>query len=427
MVRTIAATVATVLLGAPPASPRAMAPDGGVLITTPAELEEALRTGNVSASGQAVTPETAMRVGAVFRCVTLRSGVIATLPFQVKRRVDDRTRVNATDAPLWKVFNRRPNRWQKPHQFKRMMQAHVLVRGNAYALKVFNSRRQVIQLIPLHPDRVEVKQLDDLSLVYLWTRKDGRQMVFAQDEILHLYNLTLDGFRGVTPITYARETIGAALSMEQHGGKVFKNGANVASALKHPKKLSTEAYERLKADMADFRQGGAREGDTIILEEGMDFERMGMSLQDAAWIEGKNYSRVEIAMFFGVPPHMIGHTEGNTKLGSSIDGQTQSFLTFCVEDDLVMWEEGCTADCLNEDTEADLYTKFNRNGLVKGDIKTRGDFYVKMLMWGVYSPNRVLELEDENPREGGDIFYPPPNTAGKTGIDEPTSKDLEDA
>lgn len=395
-------------------APRASSPDGGIVISTPAQLEEALRTGSVSASGQAVTPTTAMRVAAVFRCVTLRAGVVATLPAQIKRRVSDKLRVDATDAPMWKVLNRRPNRWQKPAQFKRMMEAHVLLRGNSYAFKRKDIRGRVAELVPLHPDRVKAKQLDDLSMQYTWTRKNGGTEIFAQDEILHLFGLTLDGITGVTPITYARDAIGQSLSMAQHGGTVFKNGANVSNALKHPKKLSPEVYERLKDDMQDFRQGGARDGDTIILEEGMELERLAMTAEDAQWIEARNFSVVEICMFFGVQPHMVGHTEGNTKLGSSIDAQTQSFLTFCAEDDLVMWEEGINADCLHETVEADLYMKFNRNGLVKGDIKTRNEAYVKALQWGWLSPDEVRELEDMDPRadgRGGE-YYDPPNTAG---------------
>lgn len=412
------------------AAPRAQSVSGtSINISTPSELEEALRFGSISSSGQAVNADTALRVAAVFRCVTLRAGVIATLPAQIKRRVDNQQREDATDAPMWKVLNRRPNQWQKPAQFKKMMQAHVLLRGNAYAAKVFNLRGQVTALIPMHPDRVHVKQNDDLSIEYVWTRKDGRQVRFQQKEVFHLYDLTLNGYCGVTPITYARETIGSAMAMEQHGGATFRNGASVTGVLEHPKRLDKESHAMLQSSMAEFQGGGSREGGTLILEEGMSWKQIGLKAADAQWIEAKNFSRVEIAMFFGVPPHMIGHTDGNTKLGSSIESQTQSFLTFCAENDLVMWEEAVNADCLHEQSEPDHYMRFNRNGLVKGDIKTRWDAYVKGLQWGVLSPNRVLELEDENPRKDGrgDIYYDPPNTAGGTRDKRSAEEDDDDA
>jgi HK97 family phage portal protein len=266
-------------------APRALITDssGGIEIRTPQELEEALRHGAITSSGTTVNADTAMRVATVFGCIRLISGAIATLPLQIKRRVDDRTRLDATDAAIWRVLNRRPNKWQKPAMFKRMMQAHLLLRGNAYAHKTVNAKGEVIALIPLHPDRVECRQRKDMGLEYEWTRKDGVRVIFAQHEILHLVGLTFDGYRGVSPLTYAREAIGLAIAQEDHGASVFKNGANVSGALKHKNKLSTEAHDRLKASMDQFRTGGARDGQTIILEEGMEFDRMALSSSDRDW------------------------------------------------------------------------------------------------------------------------------------------------
>jgi HK97 family phage portal protein len=385
---------------------------GGLVITSSSELEEALRGGAVSGAGEAVNAQTAMRVAAVYACVRIIAGAVATLPLQIKRRVNDGVREDASDLAISQVLNRKPNRWQKPAQFKRMMQAHVLLRGQAFALISRDAFGSVVALIPLHPDRVAVKQLDTLDLEYRYTRKDGQLLTFTQTEVLHLIGLTLDGINGVSPITYARETIGLALAMERHGGAVFRNGANVSTALKHPGKLSPEAHAVLRDGMSEFRNGGAREGETIILEEGMSLERMALTAEDAQWIEGRKFSRSDIAMFFGVPPHMIGDTEKATSWGSGIEQQSQGFVTYTLEDHLTMWEETINLDCLDPIRNPGVYAKFNRNALVKGDLKSRWEAYVKAMQWGVFSPNKVLELEDENPRPGGDVYYDPPNMAG---------------
>lgn len=396
---------------------------GGVVITSSQQLDEALRAGGLSATGQAVNANSAMRVAAVYRCVVLRSGVVANMPLHVKRRIDERTREDASDHPLWKVLRRRPNRWQTPSQFRRMMQAHLLLRGNAYALKVV-SRGSVIELVPLHPDRVECTQADDLSLVYTYTRKDGAKVPLTQADMFHLVGLTLDGVHGVSAIAYARETIGLSLAMEDHGAATFRNGARVSAALSHPGKLGPESQGMLRASLDQFRSGGEREGKALILEEGMTYTPMAMTAEDAQWIESRKFSRTDIAMFFGVPPHMIGDTEKSTSWGSGIDSQTQGFVTFTSEDDLTMWEEAINRDLVAEN-EDDIYARFNRAALVKGDIKARWEAHVKALQWGVSSPNEIRALEDQNPREGGDIYYDPPNTAGgdnasNGGRDEPS-------
>ncbi|TPM92937.1 phage portal protein [Mesorhizobium sp. B2-1-3A] len=405
------------------AEPRAavQSVDGGLTITTSDQLEEALRTGSVSASGVRVTADTAMRAAVVYACVRLRASVVANMPLDVKRRIDERTRENASDHWLWNLLRRKPNRWQTPSQFKRMLQTHLLLRGKAYALIVW-SNGKALELIPLHPDRVECKQANDLSLSYVYTRKDGRKLTLQQKEVMHLVGLTLDGVNGVSVLTYARESIGLSLTMENHGATIFKNGARVSVVLKHPAKLGKEGLDFLKTSLDDYRAGGESEGKALILEEGMSTERLAMTSEDAEWIDSRKFSRTDLAMFFGVPPHMIGDTEKSTSFGTGLEQQTQGFVTFSAEDDLTTWEETIGRDLIPA-AEPDLYARFNRNALVRSDLKTRQAYYVSMLQWGVYSPNEVRALEDENPREGGDIYYPPPNTAGNADPNKGNNND----
>lgn len=383
---------------------------GGVMITDAQQLDEYLKSGSASKAGVAVNADTAMRVAAVFACVRIISGAVATLPLHIKRRIDDRTREDASDTSLWRLIRRRPNRWQKPAQFRRMLQAHVLLRGNAYCL-IVRSRGEITELIPMHPDRVKVEQAADFGMSYTYTRPDGRTMPLRQSEVFHLFGLTLDGIRGVTPITYARETIGLALAMEDHGSTTFRNGARPGLTLSHPSKLGAEGRTNLKESLDDYRSGGANEGKALILEEGMKIEKLEMSAVDTQWIESRKFTRSDIAMFFGVPPHMIGDTEKSTSWGTGIEQQKDGFVAFTLEDHLTMWEEGVTVDLTDDES---LYAKFNRNALVKGDLKSRWEAYVKALQWGVYNPDKVLALEDENPREDGQggKYYDPPNTAG---------------
>jgi HK97 family phage portal protein len=392
---------------------------GGQLITTPQQLADAIRGMQISSSGAVVTPETAMRVAAVFACVRLRASVVANMPLHVKRRIDDRTRNDASDHPLWKVLRRKPNRWQTPSGFRRMMQTQMLLRGNAYAL-IVRSRGAVTELVPLHPDRVKPVQGEDLKIVYNYTRKNGGQEVFKQSDVLHLVGMTLDGVTGVSPITYARETIGLSLAMEDHGANVFRNGARISMLLKHPHKLGAEGLEFLRASLDQYRSGGEAEGKALILEEGMDVAPMAMTAEDAQWIESRKFSRSDIAMFFGVPPHMIGDTEKSTSWGSGIDSQTQGFVTFSAEDDLTSWEETINRDLVDED---DIYARFNRASLVRGDLQARWEAHVQALQWGVKSPNEIRADEDMNPREGGDEYYLPPNTAGNPASNNPENGD----
>lgn len=391
---------------------------GGVVINSPQDLAEAISGGTETRSGSVVTANSALKVATVYACVRLVAGAVATMPLHIKRRVDDKTREDASNTTLWRVLRRKPNRWQKPAVFRRMMQTHLMMRGNAYAM-IVRSRNEVIELIPMHPDRVECKQLDDLSLQYTYQRKNGKKVTLEQSDVFHLIGLTLDGVHGVSPITFARETIGLAMSMEDHGANVFRNGAQVSSVLKHPLKLGVEGQAVLRASLEDFRSGGANEAKTMILEEGMDYAPIAMTAQDAQWIESRKLSRSEIAMFFGVPPSMIGDNTGSdSNWGTGLEQKSNGFVAYGLEDHLTMWEEAIAFDLIADD-DPDLYARFNRSALARGDIKTRTEAMTKRLQWGVTSPDEERALEDWNPRPDGDggIYYDPPNTAGGTEKD----------
>jgi HK97 family phage portal protein len=404
----------------PERSPMASVQDagGGTLIVSPQQLEEALRTGSVSEAGIAVTPDTALRVGAVFACVRLLSSPIATLPFDIKRRVDERTRADASDHWAYQLLRRRPNKWQKPHQFKRMMQAHILLRGNAYALKVRGVGGRIQALVPMHPDRVRPKQLDDWSMVYEWTRKDGRLITLKQDDVFHMFGLTLDGITGVTPLTYARETIGVSLAMDRHVGKVMQKGARAAGAVGTDRTLTDKAFGHLKESLAEFRQDGDQEGAVMILEEGLKWSNISMSPQDLQWIEARKLTRSDVAMFYGVPPFMLGDNSGSdSNWGTGLEQKTEGFKAFTLEDYLTMWEEGVNVDLLG-DADPTLYARFNRAALVRSDLKTRYAAYREGRNGGWLSKNDIRAFEEMNPIADGDNYDAPLNSNAAPSPDQ---------
>lgn len=304
-----------------------------------------------------------------------------------------------------------------------MLQTHVHFRGNGYA-HIVRTGRRVTQLLPLDPNRMDVKQGTDLSLVYEYRRANGQIEPFDQEEIFHLRGLTLDGITGLSVLGYARESIGLALQTEAHGATLFKNGAQAGSVLEHPKTLSDTAYENIKTELEKFR-GAENAHKTMLLEEDMKFKPIGMTSTDAQFLETRGFQRSDIAMFFGVPPHMLGMVEKQTSWGAGIEQQAIGFVTYTLDDWLVMWEEAIKADLIDED---DIKAKFNRKALVNGDLKTRWETYAKGLQWGVYSPDDVLRFEDENPRADGlgGQYYDPPNTAGRSSASDDPPKEGED-
>lgn len=368
-------------------------------------LAEFLRDGTASNSGAVVSRETALRVAPVSACLRIISGAVSSMPLKLYRQ-DGRKRVEASDHPLYRLITKRPNEWQTSKRWRHLMQSHLLLDGNGYSL-IAGSRRRPVGLYPLDPKRMQVTQLEDLALKYTYSRKNGGTIDFDQDEILHLRGMSIDGVTGLNPIAYARESIGLALQGERHGASLHKNGMQVGSILKFPNALSDTAHKRLTDGLEKYR-GSENAHKNLILEEGGDFAAT-MSNVDAQWLENRKFQRGDIFMFYGVPPHMAGDTEKSTSWGSGLEQQSQGFVSYTLDDWLTEWEETLCATLLGG--SEDLYFKFVRASLVRGDIKTRYGAYAVGLTNGFLTPNECRAMEELPPMEGGDTLRAPLNTA----------------
>lgn len=395
---------------------------------TSPEVQEFFRDGsNTSISGRSITDTNAMKVAAAYRCVNIISGVVSWLPMDLIRRESENVRKPAVGHPLRRVLTVRPNAWQTPKEFKQLMQTYVMLRGNAVAIKVM-SLGQVVALLPIHPSRVLIEQENDLRMKYTVTNVDGSMRVYRSAEVLHLRGLSLNGFAGLSVLSHMRETLGIALDGETAAATLMKNGSFVESVIKHPEKMSPEAYARLKESWQERNSGAGNTGKTAILEEGADLVKTTMTASDLQFIESRAFQRYDIAMFFGVPPHMIGATEKTTSWGSGIEQQNIGFVTYTLNDWLVMWQEALKRDAINEKEWDALDVRFFTQALLKGDTKAQWDAFTKGRQWGVYSPNDVRAMLDLNPRTDaeGDEYAAPPNQNPDDAADPAETPPIEE-
>lgn len=393
-------------------------------ISTSQELNEFLLTGgtNKSTSGEVITPGTAMRTAAVHASVKVLSENVAQLPLFVFRRLKEGGKDKVPDHWLFKLLHMRPNQWQTSFEFRETMMAALLLRGNAYAVKVMRGTR-VLELIPVSPDRVQVKQSEDLTLEYLITpRLGGAPLRFEQKEIFHIKALSSNGFIGLDPLQMARESIGLSLATQRYGAKFFANSAIPSGVLQHPEELGTEGRDNLKKDWEEMT-GGENINSIAILEEGMEFKPIGMTSENAQFLETREFQRADIAAIFRVPPHMIGDLKRATF--SNIESQNISFITQSLMPWLVRWEQAIWRDLIPRNERDELVAQFQISGLLRGDSKARAKFYVDMVTTGIYSVNEIRELENLNPRKGGDEFLTPLNMESNEDEDD-TDDDDED-
>jgi HK97 family phage portal protein len=330
--------------------------------------------GGASSSGIVVNPQTAMQAGAVYSCVQVLSQTVGMLPLNIWTK--ELARTLAEDHPLFELLHHQPNDYQTSTEFWEMMVVALCLRGNAYAFANRAPSGRVVELLPLHPDLVRVTQNADWSLQYQLTMPDGSFKFFGVGDIFHIRGMTLNGWLGVSPIAYARESIGLALAAEKFGSQLFRNGAKMGGVLEHPNKVGDEAYKRLK-DSFDQATSGENAHRTAVLEEGMKFTKISMSSEDAQFLETRKYQRSEIAAIYRVPPHMIGDLEKATF--SNIEQQSLEFVTFTMMPWLVRIEKAIRRDLFAMPDRKKYVIRFDPSALLRGDGVARSTYFSKAL------------------------------------------------
>ncbi len=378
-------------------------------------LAEIFGAGQESASGEVVNAETALGQDAFLSGVRYIAETMAALPLFVMQTMQPRGKRRAMEQPLYDRLHAQPNPWQTTFEWRDMLFHHVILRGNAFGELVPADDGGAPYVVPLHPDRVTPFWVAEImpesprrnERAYEYQPPNGRRRVIFQDEMFHLTFMPDDGLRGRSVIEYAAETIGAGLAARNYGARFFGNNARPGLVLKHPKTLSKQAVRRLLEEWdQNFR--ATKQWKTALLQEGLEVEKVGLTNEDAQFLEHLEFDREAMAIILRIPPHKVGALRRATF--SNIEQQSIDAVIDTVLPWAVRFEQAANRDLLTRvERQRGFFIKLLIDGLMRGDFESRHKGYAIGRQWGYYSANDVLELEDRNPIEGGDVYLVPLN------------------
>lgn len=376
---------------------------------TSQDLSEIIGLSYNTYSERKVSPQLAMQLTAVFSCVRVLAESVGMLPCSLYEQLA-RGNKRAVRERLHKLLSVKPNGYMTPQEFWELLIACLCLRGNFYAYKVY-ALGEVVELLPLDPGSVVPKLNSDWEPAYQVTFPDGSCETLTQHEIWHVRILTFDGLTGLSPVAYARQAVGLGLATEEHGSRLFGNGAVTSGVLQTDQSLSDEAFARLKSDFESQHQGLANAHKPLILEMGLKWQQISLSAEDAQFLETRKFQLEEICRIYRVPLHMVQNTDRATF--NNIENLGIGFINYSLVPYLTRIEQRINAGLVKPSKQGQFYAKFNTGALLRGDMKSRFESYATGINWGIYSPNECRELEELNPREGGDVYLTPLNMTTK--------------
>jgi HK97 family phage portal protein len=366
--------------------------------------------GAQTAAGFSVTPESAMRASAVFSCVRVLAEGVASLPLKMYRRTADGGKEPAVNHPLYSLVGRSPNGWQTRFEFIEMGMVNLGLRGVCYS-KIIGNGKGERRLVPLHPDRVRAEMLDSGRIVYEYTPKTGGKEILLQEEVLRVpFMISGDGVTPISVIGAQRETIGASLAAQDYGARFFANDARPTGGF-----ISWETGNRFKDDEEErkFRENwqrymtGPNRHKTAFMKPGMKYNELGMTNEDAQFLETIAAQDSRICGMYRVPPHMIAQLDRSTN--NNIEHQGIEFVIHTLGSWLCRWEQALGRDLLSPAEQDEYFFEFLTDGLLRGDAAARAAYFTAGVNGGWLNRNEIRAIENRNKVDGLDEFLVPLN------------------
>lgn len=355
-----------------------------------------------TAAGVSVSPDVAMTLSTVFASVNLLSKVIASLTCYMYKKNSDGNWIEAPTHPLQDLLGFAPNDYQSAFDFFAFMVHYLVLRGNCYAKIVPGPRGAVDQLIPLRVDCVSIVRLSDGTIGYdvndMMAGVKGR---FLPAEIFHVRSHLAPGaIVGVGAVSYAMQSIGLALAAEQHGARMFQNGARPSGVVSIKENLSDAAYEQFKNRLKRENSGLSNSSKTMLLEGGATFEAIQMTADELQFLQTRAFQVEEICRWFDVPAVLLHHTDNSTSFGTGIEAVMLAFVRNNLMPWLVAIQQGIRRQLI---TAPQLYkAEFDTQGLLRGDSTAQANFYQKLTFGGILTRNDARLALGYNPLPGLD-------------------------
>lgn len=356
-------------------------------------------------TGEIITVNTAMQLSAVWACVRLIAGTISTIPLNIARRNADGSITPQPLHPATALIGRAPNDAVTAAQFWESIMMAALLWGDGFA-EIVRFGNKPVALNFLLPGRLTRRRLIDKAgtIEYRYTDFDGTQRVLDEKNLLRIPGISSDGVNGLSVIQFGANILGSAQAATKVAGKIFENGMRPSGSIGVEGFLTAEQREAVRLNILPHFSGTQNTGKTLVLEGGMKYESIGINPDDAQLLESRQFSVEEIARFFGVPPHMIGHSDKQTSWGTGLEQMSLGFLTYTLRPWLVRITQAVGRRMLTAGEQDTLFADFEVEELLRADSAARSAFYSSMTQNGVYTRNEARRRERLPALPGGDVL-----------------------
>jgi HK97 family phage portal protein len=364
--------------------------------------------GGASASGINVTEESSLKFSAVWLARRILSELPASLPIEVyEEKGNNRTSIDHEVKEL--LTN--PNMLMNSFTWYELMNDWLQGWGNGVSV-IRRTGARASELIPVHPSGVEAVVKDGRIFYKIEDKDMDVKGTFFSEEVVHFKMFTSNGLWGRGPIQMAKDNIGLALAAEKFGSTFFRKGGNIKAVIESPGFLSDKQFKDFKDRWDNFYSGETGNMTTPVLEHGMSYKPLGIAPEAAQFLQTRQFSVVDVARWFNLPPHMLADLSRSTF--SNIEHQDLQLIKYTLRPILKREENELEIKLLSPKDRGRLKIRYNLDALLRGDLASVTNHIKEMVLSGVLCPDEGRALLNKNPRPGGADYYTPANIIGNS-------------
>lgn len=347
----------------------------------------------------AVNVTSAMKLSAFRACVALRSEVIGTLPLHLRNG----NREIVKSHPLYRLLHVSPNAWQTAPEYWSSTVAMCDIKGNAISVIERGYKNSPVALNPFDPDDCKF-EFNKSGSRRTWTIGGDE---YDDADVLHFKGFSLDGAWGHGSLALGRQILAAQLSANTSAMRAFKQGLKVGGFLIPERGLTPEQVGDIgkMLDKFSLPQNVGKWMTMLHNIKPVAGTEFAVKPSDAQLLESRHFGIEEICRLTNVPPVLIGHTSKTSSWASSLEHTNLHFLTYSVAPTVGRNEATISKKLLAPaEVASGLEAKWSLQGLMRGDMKSRREFYASGLKDGWLNQDEVRAWEEMGSIPGGDVY-----------------------
>lgn len=381
--------------------------------------------GFVDLAGVTVGEASTLSLSAMYRAVSLISGMLAALPMPTQRTKSDQTLETVAS-----IFDDPDPEGQTAFEWKETMLANLVIHGRAYSLIVRNGAGSMVRLCVVHPVcvRTEEPSIDEYSraergeenvlprggLWHIVTLNDGGQAKLDAYDMFYIPAMSTDGKYPWGLINAARVSLGTTIAGDRAAANMFAKGAMI-SGLATP-----DGDEDITSDIPEIRRqlnrnvsGHENAGMIAIVNRRLKFQPWTMTAVDAQFLQSRQFQIEEISRWTGVPPHLLMQTEKQTSWGTGIEEQNRALGRTVLAPWATRFEHRASRLLASP-----RFVKFSFGDLERPSPQEELNMIVTKVVNGLLTINEARKMLNYPPLPGGDVTRGGP-TEGAPGENNP--------